>query len=538
MKVNRPFSWVFLLLVASSCATPIGPTGGPPDKSPLAVIATYPASGTTNFTGDRVLFKFDDFPERSSLSQAVKVVPDGLKFRVIPGKKSVVVKFESPLPEETTIQVILGTTAMDFRRNKMERSEIIAFSTGSTIDGGKLAGRIYPSDPSYKPGNPVAALWREEDSLYARPRYAVQPDSLGAFQFEYVKNGEYRLLWFYDRNRNFRFDAGEEAAADADAALVSVDTTLGPARAIYMPSIRDTIPPQLQAIGVFSRERLRLRFNKPLTFNEYPTLLFLTSNGNQIDTAVALFDTEGKQVVMAQTLRPMVQGQMYRLQIPVWFSADSAACSFSGIAQNDTTLFGPVRIVNGKFQEERESLNVLYSKFDARNLPADSVKLFVNETREKNVQIQSRYNLLQIRPAGGWKPDISYEVRLFIPATGAFVKHKPVIGFEERFGSIEADSATVRGAGWRYLAFDRSRNLRYEGELPSSRLVKLPEGTWFVRLFNDVNRNSIWDSGTIAPWRAPEPIQVFRNVKVKTDFTTVLGELEPAEPERVGEQRD
>jgi hypothetical protein len=354
----------------------------------------------------------------------------------------------------------------------------------------------------------------------------------------YVKNGAYRLLWFYDRNRNFRFDSGEEAAADADAALVTVDTSLGPARAIYMPSIRDTIPPQLQAIGVFSRERLRLRFNKPLNFSEYPAMLLLSSNGNRVDTAVALFDTEGKRVVMAQTLRPMVPGQVYHLQPPVWFSADAAACSFSGIAQNDTTLFGPVSIVNGKFQLENEFLNVLYSKFDARNLPADSVRLFVNETREKNVEVQSRYNLLQIRPAGGWKPDMSYEVHLFIPATGAFVKHKPAIFFKERFGSIEADSAMVRGFGWRYLAFDRSRNLRYEGELPSNRSVSLPEGIWFVRLFKDENRNSFWDAGTFAPWKAPEPIHVFQNVKVKANFTTVLGALEPAETEKVEEQRD
>lgn len=98
-----------LIIVCFSCATPIAPTGGPPDREGPVVIETTPASGTVNFSGDEVRFTFDKFVDRGSVRQNISIEPDlAIPFEVNFNRKTVIVSFDSDLPDNTTIIIKLG----------------------------------------------------------------------------------------------------------------------------------------------------------------------------------------------------------------------------------------------------------------------------------------------------------------------------------------------------------------------------------------------------------------------------------------------
>jgi len=113
-----------------SCATPVAPSGGPPDREPPVVTGTTPANETTNFDGNEVRFQFDKFVDRNSARQNISIEPNlGLDFEVDFSRRTVIVKFLDPLPENTTIIVQLGTDITDTRNNNMSSSYELAFST-------------------------------------------------------------------------------------------------------------------------------------------------------------------------------------------------------------------------------------------------------------------------------------------------------------------------------------------------------------------------------------------------------------------------
>src|SRR6056297_3781602 len=170
---------VLFCLLLGSCATPVGPSGGPPDRTPPEIINTVPEVGTTNFKGDEVRFEFSEFPDRNSVRQNVTIEPNmGIQYDVGFSRKTAIVEFSTDLPENTTILVKLGSDVADTRRNTLGSSFDLAFSTGPVIDDGRITARLRDAERGSVDAGERVFLFREPIDYTAQANYVAQSDTI------------------------------------------------------------------------------------------------------------------------------------------------------------------------------------------------------------------------------------------------------------------------------------------------------------------------------------------------------------------------
>ncbi|TVR17288.1 MAG: hypothetical protein EA391_05370, partial [Balneolaceae bacterium] len=196
-----------LVFIVKSCATPVAPSGGEPDRTGPVVVSTTPENGTTNFTGREVRFTFDKFVDRNSFRQNVSIEPDlGIEFDISFSRRSGVIEFTNPLPENTTIVIQAGTDVTDTNRNRMDRPHVLALSTGDVLDDGVITARVLDAETGRGESGRRVLLYREPFDLAERANYLAISDTSGTVQFGYISEGTYKAFWLNDVNRNRRWD--------------------------------------------------------------------------------------------------------------------------------------------------------------------------------------------------------------------------------------------------------------------------------------------------------------------------------------------
>ncbi|MGM0506168.1 MAG: Ig-like domain-containing protein [Bacteroidota bacterium] len=214
MKMHTyPSGWLLLLLFLVSCATPVAPTGGPPDRTPPEIESTRPENETVRFDGREFEFQFSKFIDRGSFQEALQVEPDlGIPYEVSLGRKSATVEFSRPLPENTTIILRIGTELQDTRNNSLGSSYALAVSTGDEIDDGAVQARFFSADSGDRLEGYTLFLFREPFDLSSRANYIAQSDTSGRVQLSYLAADRYRAVWVDDGNRNRQWDSDREQA--------------------------------------------------------------------------------------------------------------------------------------------------------------------------------------------------------------------------------------------------------------------------------------------------------------------------------------
>lgn len=200
------------LLVA--CASEAPPPGGPEDKTPPQVIATFPQPDTVNVsTETTVRIEFSEYLTGSTVKPSIFISPYiSTEYDVNVKRRTVTINFAQPLADSTTYIITLGTGIADLRGNKLAQSYQLAFSTGPIIDQGVMQGRIYRRD--MPEGDVTVLAYRHAnvplDSLmHRRPDYISNPGPQGYFRFAHMNTGDYFFLADQDQNKNYRYDPGE-----------------------------------------------------------------------------------------------------------------------------------------------------------------------------------------------------------------------------------------------------------------------------------------------------------------------------------------
>ncbi|WP_457652904.1 Ig-like domain-containing protein [Rhodocaloribacter sp.] len=255
------------LLVLGACASPLPPTGGPPDRTPPAVVATEPPNGAVNVRAEKIEITFSEYVDQGSFARAFTLTPD---FERLPefswhGKRVEIV-FPEPLRENTTYILTLDNNLRDLHGVTLREPITLAFSTGPEINRGRLAGRVLePWRGDGAPGLDVYAFPAPDeaapDSLPERPAYRTQTGDDGRFLFEYMSEEPFFVIALRDRNRNRRPDVAEAFAVPPRPVLRPDTTSVGDERR-WLVTVRDTIPPELRQVRARSSRRLALRFSE------------------------------------------------------------------------------------------------------------------------------------------------------------------------------------------------------------------------------------------------------------------------------------
>lgn len=536
-----------LLMLFGSCATPTQPTGGPPDQTPPMVVETRPANGSVNFEGDEIRFYFDKYVDRESFNRAFRIDPvAGIRYEVKWSGRSARVQFEESLPDSTTLIFTIGTDFSDTRRNRLSQPFVLALSTGSVIDEGEIRAQVLDGETGRGKPDAFVFLYREPVDLETAASYVAQSDTAGKVQFSYLAEGRYKAFYVDDRNQNRRWEPEREVAHPFYKELVTVEQGQTAELGRMYINEPDTLRPRLEGIGMFSSQRLRLRYSREMQIGPEARIGVLDSLGQEFTPAVPLYadpDTEG--IIFAQTARELDENARYQLRTEGITDIhgnepEASDRDFSGSAEPDTTRMRLIRHITREGVRQDEPFIFEFSTLLEGSAVVDSLEVIEDEIiYEVWEPLEVDANLLYIfpPPPGTWREGSDYTVRIYDAESGSYQNVETDFFPESQAGSLritiagesengfttEADSGSVRHHIT--LLNERGETVFEEriGADEAALAENLRPGMYTLRAFQDVDENGSWFRGEVQPWRAPELYHVERSIEV---FSRMEGDYE------------
>lgn len=223
-------SAALLLVIAISvvsgpgCANIIPPQGGPRDSIPPVLLKATPGDSTRNFTGNRIVFTFDEFvdiqaaQENLNVSPAPKINP-GVDFRL----NTVTVRLRDALEPNTTYSINFGDAIRDYTEGNPLRNFTYTFSTGRYIDSLELSGNVVLAENGKVDTTLLVILHTDpSDSAVVRerPRYVARLDGKGNFVFKNLPPKTFYLYALKDEGGTRLYLNDKQLFAFADKPVV------------------------------------------------------------------------------------------------------------------------------------------------------------------------------------------------------------------------------------------------------------------------------------------------------------------------------
>ncbi|MBK9414006.1 MAG: Ig-like domain-containing protein [Bacteroidetes bacterium] len=217
----------FLLVLLTSCAIRVDPSGGEKDILPPKVLKTVPENYSINTKPTDIVLTFDEFVQLKDISTQLVVspllkYPPESKIK----KKSVHIHFLDTLEENTTYTLNFGNSIIDNNEgNPLENYQFV-FSTGNVVDSLKISGKIEYAFDHKKEKNLLAMIYKgNDDSLpfKQRPNYFAKTNDNGEFTINNIAPGNYKLIALEDKDGNYLYTNGEENIGYADSRVEAGD---------------------------------------------------------------------------------------------------------------------------------------------------------------------------------------------------------------------------------------------------------------------------------------------------------------------------
>tara|TARA_A100001015_G_scaffold220861_1_gene248536 strand:- start:1896 stop:2798 length:903 start_codon:yes stop_codon:yes gene_type:complete len=188
--------FIFNLIIFFGCAAISPPPGGPEDKTPPQLLSSIPESGTYNLKGGfnvKLIFseRLDDNINKSS----IRVLPfEKTPLQLKVNKNIIEVLFPDSLKKNQTYQLIISREILDERKNKLDKTYQLAFSTGDSISIGEISGKVFniKNKPTFVY---LFNNYESSDSIFFRkPDFYTETDDSGRYSFKFLENRNYSII--------------------------------------------------------------------------------------------------------------------------------------------------------------------------------------------------------------------------------------------------------------------------------------------------------------------------------------------------------
>jgi len=356
-RVPRPpfFSLSFAFSAAAllnGCAGQVLPSGGPPDTTPPYIVRSYPDSNATRVLPSQIDLEFSEYVERRTVEEALFISPYVGQPEFDWSGTEVTIRFPEKLRENTTYVLTVGTDVTDLPArggNAMAHAYTLAFSTGDSIDTGRISGRVFDEHPE---GVMIFAYSLQDmlpDTLnpgHTRPQYIVQTGKDGSFGLKNIAFGTYRVIAVRDEYHNLLYDReiDQFGVGTEDPVL---DGNKPEVRDVWFRmSKEDTTRPFLASVTAIDRRHLLVRFSEPVDTLAFPQAVF--SLFDTLSTAAvaigAQYQNLGNPALAGiETVGPLDSTATYRLVVRGvldgagnTLDTNNASSTFSGPSVSDT----------------------------------------------------------------------------------------------------------------------------------------------------------------------------------------------------------
>lgn len=543
------------LLLFTSCANPVAPTGGQKDKTAPGIDSTKSTpSPSTNFKDDRISLTFDEWVKLDNVNSQLVISPPLEETPEVKLKgKTVELIFKDSLRENTTYTVYFGDAVKDITEGNSAKNLNVTFSTGPYLDSLETKGSVIDAYTGEKKENMLVMLYEANspDSVVykKKPLYLAKTESNGSFNIKHIKQGEYKVFALEDKNLNYLFDASETIGFLKENIVIS-DSVKSNIKLLVFTEEQD-----LTVQGVMNRTygKTTLSFNRlpddvqlevlqaPSQLNHYTEVVkdsiwFWYEN---MEEAFEVLVKEEATVLDTIEIKPASQTDFLERE-NTGFDFDRTVSwgakgtpkgkkqlGKAGAAQSsipETKLFEKARLKALKKKFLSNKTEYLYFTFPLKALDASKI-IVVEDSSGQAVQpdIQLSDSLkraLTIRH--NWKSNVGYTM-LFEP--GAITSFHDfendslmleVSGVStDDFGSISllVEGLSVEKA-YLLTLLDRLEQVIFETEIKGVETYEKmleeiqPASGYKVRLVEDSNLNGKWDAGNYLSKKEPERVLI------------------------------
>jgi len=220
----KVFLGMIISLLFVACATVVPPSGGPKDTTPPIPLSFHPKSKVTNYQGEKIIIKFDEYIQLKDLNSQLVVSPAMAEDPdiYIQGKK-LIIKPPDSLEENTTYTIFLGNSVVNYKEGLPVSHFQYVLATGSTLDSLRIMGTLKNAfDLKTEEGLLIMLYKNTSDSTpyLQRPYYIAKTYSSGEFILDNLSEGSYLIFALKDMNSNYLYDQPSEEIAFLDSLIV------------------------------------------------------------------------------------------------------------------------------------------------------------------------------------------------------------------------------------------------------------------------------------------------------------------------------
>ena len=185
------------ILLLSSCANIIPPSGGARDSLPPNLISALPIDSAINISPKLITLTFDEFVSLQDINNNLIVSPTLKNLPIVDNKlRNVSVKFKDSLEANTTYSLNFGNAIKDVNEGNILKNFRYVFSTGNTIDDFSYKGKVFLAEKGTIDSTLVVILHNNssDTAIYKnRPRYYAKLNGKGGFEFSNLSGGYYSV---------------------------------------------------------------------------------------------------------------------------------------------------------------------------------------------------------------------------------------------------------------------------------------------------------------------------------------------------------
>ncbi len=303
--VTRYLSLVAIASLLQSCANISAPTGGPKDETPPVMLRSEPENFATNFNGDQLEFKFDEYLQLKDINKQFVMSPPMRMPNITINGRELDVKFRDTLKPNTTYTLNFGNAVADLNEGNPYENFLFVFSTGASIDSFEMTGKLIDAFTHEPLPKINVMLYRTQDDSVVfkeKPYYFSQTDEKGIFHFVHIQEDCYKIVALNDKNNNLLFDVNDDPIAFLSQCVKSEKMKV---------AIKDTVSAKDSSLR--AKDSLNL---KPETRNQKPeTIDSLNSKPQEKLTTLLLFKTASSQMATGEIDKAGVINLSFRVPV-------------------------------------------------------------------------------------------------------------------------------------------------------------------------------------------------------------------------------
>jgi len=535
-KAKLWFYAIVVIAFVSACANQVAPSGGPKDTEAPKLVSSFPPSESTNFRNKTIKIKFNEYLENSAFTRTLISPPTAKAPKIRVNLKTIHITLPEDLDSNTTYIINFADDIKDINESNSLTNFAYVFSTGDKIDTQKVSGKVVDAF-SGEPIEGALVLLQPADSLnrikHAKPKYFAITDNSGKYAIKNIKPNYYAIAALKDLNLNFIYDQVSEKIGfkneninllDSAELMETLEMFEQIDTKIKVEEAEEIEPGKIQVVFSAPVEKVEIdgklaEKNTVAFFNEKKDTLTLWHEKMEEKESILYFSLNDTLKDTARIkLQPILIDTVKRN------NKNSLIIDFQEVKKQTgkhitksfhvLSMFEPLKIF---FSRPVEGIN-------------DSVEAIIltNDTTEENtipkISIDKKTKLFA-------EVDFKKEESSFYTLTIPPRKFLDILGFVNDSVQLKFQTNNIENyATLKLKIFNASANYKIVevisakdkklmerffilgNEKKMVTLKGLAEGSYEIRVIDDVNKNGVWDTGNFDLRTQPEKVTIFNNL--------------------------